>query len=121
MEFQYSPRGNKRVTCSQECWEKDKAKYRRRWYDQLGGKEWARNHGVKRRYGVTADWVDERLAANKGCPICRTASARWVVDHDHATGRPRDVLCAECNVALGMAADSPDVLRRMVDYLEGRL
>lgn len=40
------------------------------------------------------------------------------VDHDHATGRVRGLLCDFCNKALGLADDNPAVLRNLATYLE---
>ena len=64
-----------------------------------------------------------------GCRICRRTEPGkkgWVVDHDHTccpgdSSCPncrRGILCSWCNTALGYAMDSPDLLRRMADYLE---
>lgn len=39
------------------------------------------------------------------------------VDHDHATGAIRGVLCSACNHTLGMAKDSEEVLLGLVEYL----
>jgi hypothetical protein len=54
------------------------------------------------------------------CAICKTeikldASA---IDHNHETGEFRGVLCKQCNRALGMFKDSPQILLRAVEYLE---
>lgn len=54
------------------------------------------------------------------CAICLTASAEHV-DHHHATGAVRGMLCFSCNAALGHFRDEPEVLRRAADYLERRV
>jgi hypothetical protein len=40
------------------------------------------------------------------------------VDHDHATGEFRALLCPGCNVAIAMAADNPVRLVGLVEYLK---
>jgi hypothetical protein len=39
------------------------------------------------------------------------------VDHDHATGQVRGMLCSNCNQALGNVRDSVQVLERLAGYL----
>ncbi|MDQ1746247.1 MAG: hypothetical protein QOD07_510 [Frankiaceae bacterium] len=39
------------------------------------------------------------------------------VDHDHATGKVRGVLCFNCNQALGNVRDSVQTLTRLRSYL----
>lgn len=59
-----------------------------------------------------------------GCAVCgvrRDFDGRnLAVDHDHATGKGRGILCAHCNTAIGKARDSSELLRRMAAYLEER-
>ncbi len=40
------------------------------------------------------------------------------VDHCHLTNIVRGILCKRCNQAIGLARDSPEVLRNMAAYLE---
>ena len=40
------------------------------------------------------------------------------LDHDHSTGKVRGILCQNCNVAIGLLRDNPDLLRAAAEYLE---
>lgn len=81
---------------------------------KVGG---SRTYHLKRRYGITAADADAMLAAQDGlCAICRVASAVHV-DHDHATGKVRGLLCFNCNGGLGQFKDRADVLDAAVGYL----
>ncbi|WP_437033400.1 endonuclease domain-containing protein [Streptomyces sp. enrichment culture] len=41
------------------------------------------------------------------------------MDHCREAGRVRDVLCFNCNSAIGKLGDDPDSIRRAAAYLEG--
>ena len=58
-----------------------------------------------------------RLAQGGVCAICREAPAVHV-DHDHATGEVRGMLCFPCNAAIGHLRDDPRVVRAAAAYLE---
>ena len=86
----------------------------------------ARRHGstrhyhLKQRYGIGADVVELMLEAQRWrCLICATElTAKTAhVDHDHATGAVRGILCFNCNGGLGQFRDNPAWLRRAADYV----
>lgn len=56
-------------------------------------------------YGITPEQYRKILAAQGGvCAICRTPPTKkrtFAVDHCHASGRVRAVLCNVCNTQLG--------------------
>jgi hypothetical protein len=51
----------------------------------------------------------------KDCEIC--GDVGQAVDHDHATGEIRGVLCHACNQGLGKFEDNPDLLIQAAHYL----
>lgn len=70
------------------------------------------------KYRVTPERYAEMWLSQDGlCKIC-DLDADLVVDHCHATGRVRGLLCHRCNVALGWMDDRPDRLRSAATYLE---
>jgi hypothetical protein len=80
---------------------------------------------VEKKYGITAAQYKDLFVAQGGrCYICQrqTHTKRLAVDHDHATGEVRGLLCADgergCNHAiLGNIRDLA-MARRIVAYLE---
>lgn len=80
-------------------------------------------HGtyLRKTYGLTGEEYELLLAFQDGrCAIClnRPVTKRFAVDHDHANGNVRGVLCRSCNYKiLGGAKDSVETLRRAEDYL----
>jgi len=76
-----------------------------------------RERHLANKYGLQEGDVREMLEAQGGlCAICRSAPAIHI-DHDHATGAVRGMLCFRCNAALGQLGDSPATLVRAARYL----
>jgi hypothetical protein len=75
-------------------------------------------------YGTTPEEVDQIFNRQEdSCAICRTSEPSghgWHVDHDHASGVIRGVLCMQCNLLLGNARDSVSILLHAAAYLEER-
>jgi hypothetical protein len=81
-----------------------------------------RDRRLKRRYGIDSTDFDRLLAEQDGrCAICMVPhSDKWVVDHNHDTGKVRGILCNLCNVGLGHFSDSPESLQAALIYLRPR-
>jgi hypothetical protein len=80
---------------------------------------------VLRTYGLSPDEERDLLAWQGGrCFICgrRAVSRRLAVDHDHATGAVRGLLCSDanfgCNVLLRRLLADEGAARRLVAYVQ---
>ncbi len=76
---------------------------------------------LKRAFGLTVTAYEAILAAQgEACAICKRAqgTASLHVDHDHANGEIRGLLCFRCNNALGLLWDDADVLQSAIEYLD---
>ncbi|WP_245161225.1 endonuclease VII domain-containing protein [Blastococcus sp. CT_GayMR16] len=82
--------------------------------DKRGG---YRTYHLSRRYGITAEEANFLLERQGGlCAICKSAPAAHV-DHDHATGAVRALLCFNCNGGLGQFKDNPEALHAAAYYV----
>jgi hypothetical protein len=76
-----------------------------------------REYHLRRRYGIGQADVDRMLLEQDNkCTGCHKPHPEHV-DHDHATGLVRGMLCFNCNQALGNVRDNIVVLERLSDYL----
>lgn len=84
-----------------------------------------RSYALRTTYGITLAEYEAMLTSQGNCcAICKNdkASAKhsrhsWRVDHCHATGKVRALLCHNCNIALGLLKESTKTLQSMIDYL----
>ena len=82
-----------------------------------------REHGerIEALYGITQDDYSRLYDAQGArCAICQRARGkrrRLAVDHDHATGEVRGLLCTVCNGMLAHARDDTEFFERAVAYL----
>ena len=112
----------------QRIWRKNtpekQKQYNRRGYQQRKAQhvEWNRATSLRRNYGMTIPQYDAMYRDQNGvCAICQgfnVAGRRLAVDHNHATGVVRGLLCNTCNTSLGTAKESVDLLKKMIAYLE---
>ena len=82
----------------------------------------------KRKFGMSQERYEAMLRTQGGvCRICRQSEKAMrrgrvmslAVDHDHATGAIRSLLCLNCNRAIGALKDDFVLAARAAAYLEG--
>ena len=104
----------------------EKREYNRLYQVQYRDPEYQRRYKLRTKYSMTLEQFDAMVAAQQGlCAICRkeeTARSRdgerrLKIDHSHATGARRGLLCHGCNTALGRVEDA-DWLAKALAYLE---
>jgi hypothetical protein len=89
--------------------------------------DWARRNPLrvraayrKYKYGITQEQFEAMIKSQDGkCAICFNPFGDKVprVDHDHATGKTRDLLCQFCNIALSLVED-PIRLASAIQYID---
>ena len=81
---------------------------------------------LKSKYGITIDAYEAMLAAQGNvCAICKQPETMTIkgtlcmlaVDHDHASGAVRGLLCTKCNMLIGGANHDRSILQAAMDYL----
>ena len=82
-------------------------------------------HDWWKKYRLRPQTVQAMYDGQGGaCAACRDAIAfpgtdrNTHIDHDHATGKVRGLLCNHCNLSIGHAKDSPERLVAMAAYLQ---
>lgn len=90
--------------------------------------EQRQDENLRKLHGITREQYLAMLAEQNGvCASCgkpetaRNSSGNpknLAVDHCHATGVIRGLLCHCCNISIGLVKESPEVLRNCATYLE---
>lgn len=102
---------------------KEKEKPRRKEYYE-NNKKSAHGAHLKKKFNIDRVEYEEILKKQNGkCAICGTDKPggkylNFPVDHDHATGKIRALLCSPCNTGMGHFKDSPTLLRKAAEYLD---
>lgn len=96
----YSARNRTRINEAKRRWrapnrEKRNTESRKQYRENL---EYARLYFRARKYKMSVEQLKALYTAQNGlCAICGHSSARLCIDHDHATGKVRGLLCDRCN------------------------
>ena len=90
-------------------------------------REGRKDYYLRKDFGIGLDDLKKMLEEQDyKCKICkkeikivfdRKRKHMAVVDHDHATGKIRGILCHNCNLVLGNAGDNPQLLLNAAEYL----
>jgi recombination endonuclease VII len=93
-------------------------------HNRIGRENREKHHGttrqfhLRRRYGLDSVSVEWLILQQAGvCAVCRSGTPQHV-DHDHANGRVRGILCFNCNRGLAKFDDDPAVLQNAMAYLQ---
>lgn len=87
-----------------------------------------KNAYYKRNYGIDDATLDQmKKDQDYKCYLCHSEgfligknnhNEKLAVDHDHETGKVRKLLCHNCNRALGLFKDNPEIMRKAASYVE---
>jgi hypothetical protein len=124
-EFSLDDEGARKKYCSERCmsqfhWNKQGKKYRNSEKGKASMFAWR----LRKEFGITVDDYNNMLEAqNHSCAICKRTDPTgygWHVDHCHAKGHVRGLLCSLCNQGLGLFKENSDVMKRAIEYIETR-
>lgn len=88
---------------------------------RLRNPEKIRAKSYREKYGISLETLNHMILNQNGlCGICgRLPGKKGLnVDHDHKTGKLRELLCGKCNIALGCFDDSAAIVQAAVNYLK---
>lgn len=96
-------------------------------YHRTKTPESIRDRNLRKRFGLTSEQYEQRFQDQRGlCAICKRPEHRTdkhgevmklSVDHDHQTETLRDLLCGDCNIAIGLMCDDVLRLREAIEYI----
>jgi len=82
----------------------------------------ARAYRLRHEYDLSPDDFFEMVSIQSGgCAICNkklTPRSGTHIDHCHATGKIRGLLCQLCNIGIGQSLDNPEIFRKAINYLD---
>ena len=80
----------------------------------------AKSADLKKCFGIGIAEYDALFAMQNGvCAICGSPPGKRAlhVDHCHATGVIRGLLCGSCNTSLGLMQENAERLQKAIAYL----
>lgn len=135
LTIEFPLRGTNRLRTCTTCYnDRENLKARERYREDAEYRAKKKLNGKKARlkykYGVTVEELLKTLesqhgkCANKACGVDISLTAPKelvkpaVVDHDHASGKFRALLCTSCNTLLGRIEKDKKIVDSLFDYLD---
>lgn len=90
-------------------------------------KQYQWKYNLQRIYGMDEARYKLMLESQNGvCAICKQSETvkqnktlcRLSIDHHHATGKIRELLCFRCNTMVAYIENNPELLKEITRYLE---
>lgn len=99
----------------------ERLKYNQEWVKK-NNKQY-RTKQLQYKYGITIEDYDAlREEQDFCCAICAKHELEFkkslCVDHDHKTGAVRQLLCQNCNTALGLLEEDKGIVYSLLAYIE---
>jgi protein-arginine kinase activator protein McsA len=119
-EFSRTGRGEKlRASLCRPCSSKKASEWNKR--NPKKRRINSRRHKLKKQYGITPEKYNEMSSLQEGkCAIC-DRTEKLVVDHNHATGKVRSLLCRLCNSGIGYFKEDVTIMRKAIKYVTKRV
>lgn len=73
---------------------------------------------ILKKFNLTKEQYASLIDRQNGCCAICDSKVPLAVDHCHATGKIRGLLCRSCNTALGMLKENPYIFERAADYVK---
>ncbi len=82
-----------------------------------------RRRNLKKKFGITIEEYMSIYNKQQGqCACCGEEKPAegitgLVVDHNHTSGEVRELLCTQCNTALGLLKENADIVNKLLEYI----
>ena len=82
-----------------------------------------RRRNLKKKFGITIEEYMRIYDKQQGkCACCGEEKpsegiSGLVVDHSHTSGEVRELLCTQCNTALGLLKENADIVNKLLEYI----
>lgn len=111
------------ILCSKEFYKmlnKEK-EHTKKYYKR--DKKKVRNKRLKSKFGITLKEYNKLLKKQKNkCAICGMTTEEngksLAVDHNHMTNKIRELLCNNCNIAIGFINEDISIAKKLIKYLK---